>query len=147
MSKLEKALELLDRFERGDFSQPSHAESLLVEVFEACGSPVTEKGFIESTRNEVDCFVRAKVAGKLQTIAVEIKAGANPAGVESVRQAFSLKNSGPFDRAMVISRLGFSAEALQHANTVGLGEIDLFGPRDLRNWLSKQIETQDANAI
>jgi hypothetical protein len=121
---------------------------LVVQVFEACGHPVIEKGFIGSgsAAHEVDCFVRAEIAGKLQTIAVEVKAGARPAGVESVRQAFSLKANGAFDRAMIVSRLGFSAEAVHHANTVGLGGIDLFGPADLRNWLSKHVQPQDVDA-
>lgn len=61
----------------------------------------------------------------------------------SVQQAFNLKANGVFDRAMVVSRLGFSPEALQHADTVGLGQIDLFGPEHFRNWLSKQDEPQD----
>jgi hypothetical protein len=37
MNKLQQALALLERFERGEFIQPSEAESLLVQVFEACG--------------------------------------------------------------------------------------------------------------
>ncbi len=44
---------------------------------------------------------------------------------------------------MVISRSGFTADALRYADTIGLGQIDLFGPGDLRNWLSKQIQPDD----
>jgi hypothetical protein len=107
---------------------------LLVEIFEACGHSVADKGFAESgaARHEVDCYVRVKIDGRLQTIAADVKAGARPAGVEAVHQAFSLKSSGPLDRAMVISRHGFSDEALCQADTVGLGEIDLLRPSDLR---------------
>ena len=148
MRKLQQALAALDRFEKGQFSRPSDAERLLVQVFEACGHPVTEKGFMESpaARNEVDCFIRTKIAGKLQNIAVEVKGGTRPAGVEAVSQAFNLKANGPFDRAMIVSRLGFSPGAVRHANTVGLGQIDLFGPGDLRNWLWKQVEPEDVEA-
>ncbi|WP_316169026.1 MULTISPECIES: restriction endonuclease [unclassified Bradyrhizobium] len=145
MSKLQSALALLDRFERGEFIEPSDAEKLLVQIFEACGYPVTEKGFVGSSNAllEVDCFIRAKVDGSLKMIAVEVKAGSRPAGIESVEQAFNLKTAGPFDRAMIVSRLGFSADALQHADTIGLGEIDLLGPEHLRNWISKQAESHD----
>jgi len=149
MNKLEQALALLERFERGGFVQPSDAESLLVQVFEACGYPVAESGFVGSGEAllEVDCFIRTRVDGSLKTIAVEVKAGSRPAGIESVEQAFALKASGPFDRAMIVSRLGFSPEALQHADTIGLGQIDLFGTDHLRNWLSKQVEPRDAGEI
>lgn len=53
MNKLRLALVLLGRFGRGEFSQPSEAENLL----EACGCPVTEKGFVGSgnTLLKVDC--------------------------------------------------------------------------------------------
>jgi restriction endonuclease Mrr len=47
---------------------------------------------------------------------------------------------------MIVSRLGFSTEALQHADTIGLGQIDLFGPEHLRNWLSKQTEPPAAGS-
>lgn len=145
MNKLRQALALLERFERGEFIQPSEAESLLVGVFEACGYPITEKGFVGSGNAllEVDCFIRARVDGSLKMIAVEVKAGSRPAGIESIQQAFNLKTAGPFDRAMIVSRLGFSADALQQADTIGLGEIDLFGPEHLRNWIAKQAEPQE----
>jgi predicted Mrr-cat superfamily restriction endonuclease len=146
MSKLHQALALLERFERGEFIQPSEAESLLVGIFEACGYPVSEKGFVGSGNAllEVDCFIRARVDGSLKMIAVEVKAGSRQAGIESVQKAFNLKANGPFDRAMIVSRLGFSADALQQADTIGLGEIDLFGPEHLRNWIAKQAEPEEA---
>jgi hypothetical protein len=145
MNNLQQALAFLERFERGDFVQPSEAESLLVRIFEACGCPVTENGFVGSATAllEVDCFIRTRIDGKLKTIAIEVKAGSRPAGIESVQQAFRLKTNGPFDRAMIVSRLGFSPDALQHADTIGLGQIDLFGPEHFRNWLSKQSEPQE----
>jgi len=118
MSKLEQALSILARFEQGLLAQPVDVEKLLVQVFEACGYPVTEKRFVESQPGRIDCFVRTDIGGKRQTIAVEIKGGTKPAGIESVSQAFALKASGHFDRAMVISRLGFSAQAIQHANAL-----------------------------
>jgi hypothetical protein len=117
MTKLHEALTLLDRLERGEFVQPSEAESLLVQVFESCGYPVTEKGFVGSGNAllEVDCFIRTTVNGTMQTIAAEAKAGPRPAGIESVQQAFNLKANGHFDRAMIVSRLGFSP----YSNVVG----------------------------
>ncbi len=53
MNKLLLALVLLSRFERGEFSQPSEGHNLL----EACGYPVTEKGFVGSANTllKVDC--------------------------------------------------------------------------------------------
>jgi hypothetical protein len=58
MNELQQALALLDRFERGEFVQPSEAERLLVQIFEACCYPVAEKGFVGSANSllEVDCF-------------------------------------------------------------------------------------------
>lgn len=75
MSKLQSALALLDCFERDEFIEPSDAEKLLVQIFEACGYPVTEKGFVGSSSAllEVDCFIRAKVDGGLKMIAVEVR--------------------------------------------------------------------------
>jgi predicted RecB family endonuclease len=107
-------LALLDRFERGEFIQPSEAESLLVGIFEACGYPVSDKGFVGSGRAllEVDCFIRARVDGSPKMIAVEVKAGSRQAGIESVQQAFSLKANGPFDRAMIVSRLPSSGSRI-----------------------------------
>jgi hypothetical protein len=72
MSKLERALALVDRFEEGAFRQPSDAERLLVEIFEACGHAVSDKGFVDSGEG-VDCFIRTNIDGNLQTIGVEIK--------------------------------------------------------------------------
>lgn len=142
--KLQRAFALLDRFEAGTLKAAADAERLVAEVFEACGHAVSQKGFIESDEG-VDCYVRTNVDGTPQTIGVEVKAGMHPAGVAAVLQAFNLKASGHFDRAMVISRSGFSAEALRRADTIGLGQIDLFGPADLRNWLSKQIQPEDVD--
>lgn len=44
---------------------------------------------------------------------------------------------------MIVSRLGFSADVIQRADTIGLGEIDFLGPEQLRNWIGKQAEPQD----
>jgi restriction system protein len=140
--KLQRAFALLDRFEAGASLLPADAERLLVGIFEACGHSVSQKGFVESNEG-VDCFVRTNLDGRLQTIGAEVKAGMHPAGEASVVQAFNLKTTGQFDRAMIISRAGFSAAALRRA--VGLGQIDLFGPNDLRNWLSKQVRPENVD--
>lgn len=137
-------MSFVDKFEEGAFRQSSEAVSLLAEMFEACGHTVSESGFVDSDKR-VDCFIRTDIGGKPQTIAVEVKARMQPGSVASVNQALRLKMSGQFDRAMVISRSGFSAEALRLANTIGLGQIDLFGPGDLRNWLSKYVQLEDVD--
>jgi Restriction endonuclease len=141
VKKLQRALKLLDRFEAGAFPAPLDAETLVVEIFEACGHTVLQKGFVGAQAG-VDCFVRTNVDGRPQTIGVEVKAGKQPAEVSSVDKAFKLKASGHFDRAMILSRSGFSTSALRLADTIGLGQIDLFSPVDLRNWLSKQAQPE-----
>lgn len=90
------ASELIERFVRGQFSQPSEAEQLLVSVFKACGYPVFEKGFVDSDEG-VDCFIQTEMGGARQIIGVEVKAGTKPAGPESVGRAFKLKKTGPFN--------------------------------------------------
>jgi restriction endonuclease Mrr len=135
----------LASFEAGAFQQPADAEKLIVEIFQACGHAVSQKGFAESD-DGVDCFVRTDFNGVHQTIGVEVKARKQPAGFATVDKALNLKATRHFDRVMVISRSGFSANALQHANTVGLGQIDLFSPADLRIWLSKQIQPKEVES-
>lgn len=142
MEKIQRALALLDRFEAGGLAAPAEAERLVVEIFEACSLTVAEKGFVESDKG-VDCFVRTNVDGKLRTVGVDVKGGKQPADVTAVAQAFHLRASQAFDRVMVISRSGFSTEALQRAEEVGLGQIDLFDLPDLRNWLWKQVEPEN----
>src|SRR5271165_1604980 len=48
-----------------------------------------------------------------------------------------------FDRAIVVSRAGFTRAAREQAES--LGEIDLFSPSDLWNWLSKQVQPEQLN--
>jgi restriction system protein len=146
VAKLERALALLDRFESEDRLLPQEAERLVVEIFEACGHAVTDKGFIGGDTG-VDCYVQADVDGRSQRIGVEVKSVRQPVGVAAFDQAFRLKASGHFDRTMVISRSGYSKQALQLAETVGLGQVDLFGPKDLRNWLSKYSQPDQPNQI
>jgi hypothetical protein len=144
MNKIQRALSLLDRFETGALPAPADAERLIVEIFEACGQAVSEKRFI-GLGERVDCFVRTTLNGRPQTIGVEVSATTRPAGVESVDRAFQLKKSGHFDRAMVISQSGFSAQALLRADTIGLGQIDLLGLINLRNWLLKQEQPKEVD--
>lgn len=145
MDKLHEALSRLDRFESGAFQEPADAEKLIVEIFQACGHAVSQKGFVASD-DGVDCFVRTDFNGLHQTIGVEVKARRQPAGFETVEKALHLRATSQFDRVMVISRSGFSAKVLQHANTVGLGQIDLFSPADLRIWLSKQVQPKEVES-
>jgi restriction system protein len=133
----------LANFEAGSFREPADAEKLIVEIFQACGHTVSEKGFAASDEG-VDCFVRTDLNGVHQTIGVEGKVGKQPVSTETIQKALNLKAISQFDRVMVISRSGFSAKALQHADTVGLGQIDLFSPADLRVWLAKQAQPKEA---
>jgi predicted Mrr-cat superfamily restriction endonuclease len=144
MSKVQRALALLDQFEAGEFVAPVDAERLIVEVFEACGQLVTEKGFVQSN-GAIDCFVRTNIDGTPQTIGIDVKIRRDPVGIDSILQLLELTTSGRFDRTMIVSRSGFSKGALRHAETAGLGQIDLFAPADIRNWLSKQVAPEDAN--
>lgn len=147
MTKLKSALQILDRFDQGQFTAPTDAESLLVQIFEACGYSAIRQGFVDSgrTRYEIDCFIQVEIDGVSQLIAAEVAAGARPAGIEAVDRAHELKSQGPFHRSIIISRLGFSDQALRHADTVGLGRFDLLSPHDLRVWLSKQVEPEEIN--
>lgn len=145
MDKLHEAMVRLASFEAGSFEQPADVEKLIVEIFQACGHVVSQKGFAASDEG-VDCFVRTDFNGLHQTIGVEVKAKRQPAGFETVDKALNLKATRQFDRVMVISRSGFSANALQHANTVGPGQIDLFSPADLRIWLSKQAQPKEVES-
>ncbi|NEK38211.1 hypothetical protein GR253_29530 [Rhizobium leguminosarum] len=133
------ALALIASFEKNEGNlRPQDAEKLVAKIFAACGYDVTETGFFGRER-EVDCFISGMIDGKHQTIAIEVKSGNRPADIRSVQQAFALKNNSPrFDRAMVISRAGFSTRTLREAETLGLGEIDLLSPGALRDWLAKQ---------
>jgi predicted RecB family endonuclease len=145
LDKLQEAMSCLASFEAGSFREPADAERLIVEIFQACGHAVSQKGFAASDEG-VDCFVRTDFNGLHQTIGVEVKAGRQPVDFKTVQKALDLKASSQFDRVMVISRSGFSANALQHANTVGLGLVDLFSPADLRIWLSKQVQPKEVES-
>jgi hypothetical protein len=99
-----------------DFAGELHDQSSQI------GSSV-HRGIARPTIDEV---------GKAPKYRPSSESGSRPAGIESVEQAFTLKTDGPFDRAMIVSRLGFLPDALQHADTIGLGQIDLFGPEHVR---------------
>lgn len=138
------ASRLIEQFENGQLLAPSEAERLLVEIFKACGQPVFQKGFVQSDEG-VDCFIQTEILGNRQIIGVEVKAGAKPTDAASVSRAFELKSNGPYDRVMIVSRKGFSAEAVRLADTVALGQVDLLGQKELNNWLSKQIEPEESD--
>ncbi len=73
MDKLHEVMLRIERFESGAFQAPADAEKLIVEIFQACGHAVSQKGFAESD-DGVDCFVRTDFNGLHQTIGVEVKA-------------------------------------------------------------------------
>jgi hypothetical protein len=145
MDKLKSASALIDRFERESTLLPAEAEKMVSEILRACGHKVTDQGFVGGDQR-VDCFFEADIDGRRQRIAVEVKFTKAPLGLsQSVEQAFRLKERGFFDRAMVISRAGFSPLAIIQAETRGLGQIDLFTPSDLRSWLSKQRQPRETD--
>lgn len=82
-------------------------------------------------------FIETKLDGEPQRISVEVKYNRGPAGEASVRQLLAFRNHAHIDRAMIISRSGFTPGALRLANDSGVGIIDLLSPNDLRNWLTK----------
>jgi len=57
VDKLHEVMLRIERFESGAFQAPAAAEKLIVEIFQACGHAVSQKGFAESD-DGVDCFVR-----------------------------------------------------------------------------------------
>lgn len=136
MADWKRASEMLDRFERDEKLYPADAEKLVAEVFRACGHPVADCGFVESDRG-VDMFLETKVDGAPHRISVEVKYSRGPAGEASVRQLLAFREQTPIDRAMIVSRSGFTSGALRLAADSGVGLIDLLSPRDLRNWLQK----------
>ncbi len=141
MSSWERAFEQVSRFEREDKMVPSEAEGLVAAILLACGHQISNKGFAH-IGDGTNCFFDTEIGGKFVRLGVEVKAGKMPADVAAIGQAFELRRSGHFDRAIVIARSGFSQAALLHAATLGAGEVDLFGPIDLRNWLSKHEPTR-----
>nr|WP_312163580.1 restriction endonuclease [Phenylobacterium sp.] len=136
MADWKRASEMLDRFERDEKLYPADAEKLVAEVFRACGHPVADSGFVESDRG-VDMFLETKVDGAPHRISVEVKYSRGPAGEASVRQLLAFREQTPIDRAMIVSRSGFTSGALRLAADSGVGLIDLLSPGDLRNWLQK----------
>ena len=145
---LRTAFALLDSFESRGTLLPVEAEALVTAIFQAGGHEIIETGFV-GDRGRADCMVQARVEGRSQLIAVEVKSGARPGDALSVDQAMSFLATGRVDRTMVISRFGFSRDALARADGLGAGRIDLFGPGDLRNWLSKHSGRDgiDATAV
>ncbi len=145
--KIDAALGLIDRFENGEQPlAPQDAEQLVRGIFDACGYDVTQAGFVGGDQG-VDCYFSGLIDGRNQTVAVEVRVGRRPADIKCVQHAFALKNKSPnFDRAMVISRAGFLAATLREAESLGLGEVDMFGPAALRNWITKQVIPEDVTA-
>jgi HJR/Mrr/RecB family endonuclease len=136
VSEWQKAVELLDRFEGEGHRIPVEAERLVAQILRACGHDVKEAGFAQSDVG-VDCFFDTCIGPLTLRIGVEVRSLSRPVGVEAIQQAFALRDSGHFDRAMIVSRSGFSAAAQQQADTAGAGKIDLLGPSELRSWLAK----------
>lgn len=136
MGDWDRASALLERFERDERTCPADAEKLIAEVFRACGHEVTDTGFAASGHG-VDMFLETKFDGEPQRISVEIKYSRGPAREASIRQVLAFREHTHIQRAMIVSRSGFTAGALRLANENGVGVIDLLSPDDLRNWLVK----------
>ncbi len=135
-NKVAEAMRLLEKFEKEGATQPKDAETLVADIFRACGHDVTETGFI-GLGADVDCYFRTTLDGLSQLIGVEVRANRKPVPASVVEQAFDLKASGRFDRMMVVASGGFTPAATYHAEAVALGEVDLLVPNDLRNWIIK----------
>jgi HJR/Mrr/RecB family endonuclease len=136
MDDWQRASALLDRFETAGIALPAEADKLVAEVFRACGMPVTNTGFVESDSG-ADLFIEGAIDGVSQRIAVEVVYRASKAGRASVEQLLSMRAHPMVNRAIIVSRSGFTEEAKHFALTRGVGAIDLISPADLRNWLAK----------
>jgi hypothetical protein len=137
-----EAIGMLAHFETDEPLLPQVGEKLIGAVLRASGFAVTNSGFIESDTG-VDCFFETRQHGALQRIGVDIKQSMRHAVEErAILQALRLQGSGQFNRMMVISRKGFTTDTRERAMAEGLGKIDLFGPGDLRNWLSRYTEKE-----
>jgi DNA-binding MarR family transcriptional regulator len=110
-NQLARAQALLRRFEQEEQLLPQEAERLISEILKACGHEVTDQGFIEIDTG-VDCLFQTEIDGHRQRIAVQIKFTQRPLSVsQSIEQAARLKQHPMFDRAIVISRAGFTRAA------------------------------------
>lgn len=136
MADWRMANDLLDGFERGERMNPGDAARLITVVFEACGLPVTDSGFMESERG-ADLYLETELDGARNRIGVEVKYRSGLADRESVQQLMAFRQMQHFQRSVVVSRTGFTPAALRLATANGIGAVDLLTPADLRNWLSK----------
>lgn len=136
MADWDLASSLLDRFENGEIAYPADAERLIAEVFRACGHAVFDTGFVESERG-ADLFLETRIEGARRQIAVEVKYRGHAAERASIAQLLAMRESQQIDRVLVVSRAGFTVDALRLAQEKGVGLVDLQAPRDLRNWLTK----------
>ena len=130
---------MLDRFQTEAGLSPQDAEQLIVSVLRASGHNVIASGFVGGDTG-VDCYFDTAINGKQSRIAVEIKSLGRPVERQSVEQALRIAERGQFDRAWVVSRSGFSRAALDHADGIGAGIVDLFSPDELRNWIAKHAQ-------
>jgi hypothetical protein len=138
--EMARVADLLRQFEREGPENPQQGEKLIAEVFRVCGQEVVESGFAETGARNIDCFFRTTLAGKPQTIGVEIKAGNVAADDATVDYAYSMLETGRFDRFMVVSRLGYTQAAIARADKYGWGEVDLLDPQGLHNWIFRRRE-------
>ena len=122
---------LLDRFEQGEVEYPTDAEKLIAELLRAFGHAVFDTGFIESERG-ADLFLEAMIDGAKRRIAVEVKYRGQAAERGSIAQLLAMRESHQVDRVLVVSRSGFTAEALRLAKENGVGLVDLLSPAESR---------------
>ncbi len=133
------ALASILRFEQDESLSPQDAELLIGEALRGCGFPIQQN--IKLRRNEaayeVDIAFSATIEGNKQSIAAEIKHTKAPAGKDAVHRALAVQSAGDYDRVLLISRAGFSKDALFRATSFGVGRIDLLTPIELRRWVEK----------
>jgi hypothetical protein len=144
-TELETALELVTRFERDDTLSSRETGKLLAQVFTACGFPVRQSAICAiGTRNlQVDFDFNANLGGREQRFVVELNLSKKPvAGIDCVRRAITFRNAGGYDRALVISRSGFTTGAVKEAERSLLSVADLLSPADLRSWVEKHASSQ-----
>lgn len=136
---LATATSMLDRFEATPPLLGEEADQLVQSILRSCGYSVANSGFVENHEHGVDCYFIAPMDGHTQRVGVEVKSAVNKTGVETVERALAIAGNGHFNRSWIIARAGFTKEAVQLAESLGPGKLDLLTPADLRSWVAKQV--------
>lgn len=135
---LVEALRLVDRLEQMMHRRESAAAPVLQEILMECGFWVSAREPARSeARLDVDMSFTGRVDDEEETVGVILKGGRGPVSGQTVYQALDIVRAS-FDRVLLVSTGGFSALALDRANTDRLGRLDLLTPASLRSWLRRQ---------